>query len=153
MWHIVGCFDNGTGPYLVGYLPPCRSIGKHDGVYTCMRPSTCLPLYTCASIYETVAPCPFTFLFPHTWLLVQTDTNRCLGLGKLAYPTNKYLSDGANIDAFQATPPPFTKCVLVASIWLIVASPLLMALGTRGRNFAASDKPVFHGFETYISRR
>lgn len=35
----------------------------------------------------------------------------------------------------------------MASIWLIVASSLLMALGTRGRNFAASDKPVFHGSE------
>ena len=40
----------------------------------------------------------------------------------------------------------------MASIWLVVASSLLMALGARGRNFAASDKPVFHGFETYISR-
>ncbi|ERJ86913.1 hypothetical protein HMPREF1990_01993 [Porphyromonas gingivalis W4087] len=28
-----------------------------------------------------------------------------------------------------------------------MASSLLMALGTRGRNFAASDKSVFHGFE------
>ena len=79
-----------------------------------MRPSTCLPLYTCASIYGTVAPCPFTFLFPYTWLLVQTDTNRCLGLGKLAYPTNKYLSDGANIDAFQANLP----LLLSAYLWL-----------------------------------
>ena len=35
----------------------------------------------------------------------------------------------------------------MASIWLFVASFHLMALGTRGSNFAASDKPVFHGFE------
>ena len=35
----------------------------------------------------------------------------------------------------------------MASIGLFVASSLLMALGTRGRNFAASDKSVFHGFE------
>ncbi len=35
----------------------------------------------------------------------------------------------------------------MASIWLVVASSQLMALDTRGINFAASDKSVFHGFE------
>ncbi len=78
MLDTVGCFDKGTGSYLMGYLPPCLSIEKHADVYTCVRPPTRLPLYTCASVNRTAVLCPFLFLFLYPWLPTQLDTNRCL---------------------------------------------------------------------------
>ena len=84
------------------------SIGKHDGVDTCIRSPTRLPLYTCASEYGAAALCSFSFLLPYPWLPVQIGTNRCLDLGKsVSPPTGEHLSDGANIDVLQANFTPF----------------------------------------------
>ena len=58
------------------------------------------------------------------------------------------LFNGANIGVFQADFSSFfANCVLVASIWIIVASYEVRGLDTTLSNFAVSDKPVFHGFE------
>ena len=101
--YTAGCFYKGTEAYLTGYFPPYLSIGKHDGLYTCIRPPTRLPLYTCASIYGAISLCPFSFLLPYPWLPVQIGTNRCLDLGKsVSPPTGEHLSDRANIDVLQA---------------------------------------------------